>query len=237
MKKKYYDYFSTPFYIYLIILFLIIGMLVISLFLKETGKAFIIITGINCSSLASLIVGMFVDFGNTKRSLQKDAFEFSVLTEDLNSQCIALMEKASVCAQSKVLINESHGFIEWLEILFSFDNALSKEDNILLINEFLIYLQNVKNSADKLDENLKHFVNNKNVTHEFKFSVERISFYCNAIRQSIISNHYEWAETTTKDNLVESIRYLFPETKEYIENSYSALSLAFNKFSKVVTRH
>ena len=68
------------------------------------------------------------------------------------------------------------------------------------------------------------------------FSVQSIAFYCNAFQQGIITKHYDWAESVMNEYLVKKIQYLFPETNEYIEHSYSALALAFDKITKSVTK-
>lgn len=235
MKNSYYKHFTTPFWVYIFIFIITIVLFIISLLNFVSDRVFSMLTGISCSLLASLVVGILVDFTNTKKIMKKDYYEYSILTENLKSNCISLIENMPKYAQAKVLNNESHSYFEWIEILFSYSEKLNKNDNEYIIKQFVPILEILKNNVDGVIGEIKYFTDNKNIDEKLKCNLERLSFYNQAIMNGIKRNDYEWCAITMKKYMANAMFEILPELDDKCNMKYSELSVAFENINEKVT--
>lgn len=235
MKNKYHKYFTTPFWVYISIFIVTLILFVVALLSFVSDRVFSILIGISCSLLASMVVGILSDYTNTKRVRKNDNCEYNILVETLKSNCISLIENMPQYANAKVLINERHNYFEWIEILFSYNDKLSKKDNEYVIKQFVPILEIFKNNVDSVLNEIKYFISNGNIDEELKSNLERLSFYANAIMNGIKCNDYDWCAITMKKYMSNAMFEIFPELEEKCNEEYSELAVAFNNLIESVT--
>lgn len=233
--KKYYNYFTTPLTIYIVIFILAAILFVVSLLLNISDKIFNILIGISCSLFASLIVSLLIDYSNTKASVSKDNYEYCVLVESLKNRCISLIDNVVFIAETKIRfshnINTKFCYNEWIDVLFSFDNDLSEEDNIILIQQYITLVKQLKDANDNLIGNIKYFLNNKNIDNGFKIKIENLSRFCNLIIQNSQLKNYHFCKEIIQENLSNEIVMIFPELKSEFDKKYDSLIITFDLLS------
>lgn len=235
MRIKYQKYFTTPIWVYIIICIVTLLLFILSLLVCNSERIFNTLTGIGCSLFASLVVGMLADFTNTQNNIKKDNYEYNVLVETLKSNCIELIENMPIYANSKAMINEKHNYFEWIDVLFLYNEKLSKEDNIFVIKQMVSILDNFKRNVDNVLNEIKYFADNKNIDEKFKNNLEHLSNYTNAVIYSIKFNDYQWSAEIMKKYMTHSMFEIFPELEKQCSEKYSGLSVATENIIKKVT--
>lgn len=118
-KQKLMDLISLPAKYYVIPG--VVGLGTIGFYcLMDNGKLATIIISLGTGVIASIIVSILIDMGNTKRKKQADRALFAFLNEDIEQRLNKLIELSCLASTSLdcEMRKECHSFIEWTTILF-----------------------------------------------------------------------------------------------------------------------
>ena len=118
MMKNLQKHIVTPISVYLIALGIGLLLMVINAIMSQAGKQMTWLSSIGTGVIASVVVAILIDIGNTKRQREMDERGFKRLLSDI------MLDALSICGEACLLTNENNKnerrtFSEWVIILFS----------------------------------------------------------------------------------------------------------------------
>ena len=231
LKAKYKKSFSTPFWVYLVLICLISLALVFSFYAKESLSE--LLRNTSYSLIASFLAAVLIDHANRKNVYSQDLYAFSCLTQNLFSSCVSLFDtiynayvrRYGERQYSIFRLSTSDVFYMIFRPHSSHD-SLSIEDYDQNIESVINSINQIREEANKLKEQTPLFVNNENLDYMFRLNLDHLIRDLGALQRMhrngelIGYSHFEF--------YLNSIYYLFPGLEHFfIEEYHFSRSLPF----------
>lgn len=220
---------STPAKVYVIASICAVVFLIISVILS-----FCKCNACNCSwwsnlflnvgygTVASILVTLFVDIGNTKRQRIIDHRMFIRLNASLKELCADLPCEMNTAVYEAFGYddNDKRTFAQWSQKLFS-DGVKESEKQKREIDHIIQQIAAIKKEATQLKSDLRFQPNNQYVTSEFEEKLKRLLRACSRITLDAKTMQYPSCARTIAEDFGQAVVDLYEELSADYSCSYN----------------
>lgn len=224
MNNKYFKYLSAPWWAY-------IGAVVLSVLLYFLSTSIQnvchwvsqLCLNLGHGIIASLIVSLFIDLGNTNRKHKTEQAVLSRMLADLKNECAELPSEMIIAVYEAVGydFDKKTTFSEWTDILFEKkDNSISEPQT----KEILYVLQTVEDirrKALEVLELMRYSLDNTAITDDLMKRTKQLISVCNRICREQKRPDYEVCKKLITEDLTVQIKEMFPDLKKDYTRSYN----------------
>ena len=219
MKKT-----TIPIRYYLLILLVAI-ILIILLLMLEIGKIDLlkdILLGLSTGLLSSALVSLLVDIANTMLKKDSDKKIFELFISSFKRRCSEIP-----CEINTVFYemfgyesDEKRTFEDYVNSVFSLENKDTRDKHLAEINYFLQSISDVKESGEKILDNIHNFYDNQQYSENFEKNVKLIIYHCKKILECQKEKKYDDCKKLLVDCFKNSVLELYPDLDKYYVSEY-----------------
>lgn len=220
MEKKC-KHLSTPIWVYIIITIVILVLLCATYLPHRELSG--LTSNVSFSLIASLLTALLTDYGMTKLQRIRWKQQKEILTGTLKKHCLHLLEAVPTAAEMRgeKYENEEKSFAGWAEIALNPYRGNLEEDIFWdAIFEVIFRIGKIGESANKLIEYSLFFLENGNITLEFRRELKKLASICFLLERYFDHERYDMLLVPVSKKLPTIITDLFPELKTDFEKKY-----------------
>lgn len=216
---------STPISVYAIAIVLCIIFFVIASgrllrgFFSEWWMEFFL--NIGYSAIASVVLSVLIDYGNTKRKRIDEDKAFDKMNAGLKVLCdeMPVIVHTAVCEASGYRDTEKCSFSQWSQKLF-LDETVDREDRKNEIVYVIQHITDIMKAAEEVRSDAKRLENNPKITEEYEKSINNLIHLCQRINRDARAMNYNSCFHLITEDFVRVVTTLFDELSENFTRAY-----------------
>lgn len=227
LKKWYKNHFTTQLWIYVVLLSFGILLCLFPLSCKGKGEGEFF-SGIGSGIIASVIVSISIDYGNTKLQLENEKKQFLELNAEYRYAFGDLREAVVRAYEQRFgYIDKQRHFTGWLDEALNFDDAddaleeLTSDERFDIVWEIESAIIRIKRVGIQLQQNLTMYLNLPDNTSEYRRHVKHVIIFCGYIEKHFDNEEYARGASMIKRQLIPSFIENHPTYKDSFEEPYS----------------
>lgn len=224
MNGKFNKNLSVSWWIYVLAIMISVILFVPSFMIRKTCDWWTdLLLNLGIGIIASTIVAVFIDYGETKRKNKADKNSISLILADLKNECAELPSEMYIAVYETFGYNshEKYKFDEWTNKLFDFKDHSNPDKQIEEIIYVIQTIDEIQKKAREALELMRYSIGNTCITDEIMEQTKKLGVICGLINTAKKRTDYNNCKKLILGDLKPLITEIFPDLKIDFTRSYN----------------